>query len=500
MSYLLVIDDDRSIQRMVAHAFENSGTEVRAALTAEQGMEMIRASAPDAVLLDIQLPKTSGLEVFKEIRQIDRRLPVIFITSSDRSETAIEAMSLGAYDYVLKPLDLVKMVELVGKALETRRVMRVPVEMPGPDSAAGDADSMIGRSPAMQEIYKAIGRVAPQDVIVLVRGESGTGKELVARAIYHHSARASGPFLEINCAAIPDTLLESELFGHEKGAFTGADQRRVGKFERCSGGTIFLDEVGDMSPLIQSKVLRILQEQRFERVGGSTTLETDVRIIAATNRDLEKMVADGQFREDLYYRLNGFAINIPPLRERGDDLQLLIEHYLGRLSQRLGKDIHSVAPEAMAILMRYTWPGNIRELQGELNRAILKTVGPVILATSLSPTIRSQPSNGRAVTAEGDISGDLVPVVQSGLNGGSNDLYAETLEAMERYLLTQVLRKTGGNQSQAAATLGITRGCLRNKVRQLNISIGHTVSVRDTSTANNTEAASASEELPQRAS
>jgi len=455
------------------------GIHVRTAATAEDALNQIRAHLPDVILLDVQLPETSGLELFESIRRIDQRLPVIFITGTDDSSSAIEAMSKGAYEYVLKPLDLPALTELVEKAIETRRLMQVPVDMPGPDELAEEGDSLIGRSPAMQEVYKAIGRVAPQDVIVLVRGESGTGKELVARAIYHHSARSEGPFLEINCAAIPDTLLESELFGHEKGSFTGADQRRIGKFERCSGGTIFLDEVGDMSPLIQSKILRLLQEQRFERVGGSTTLTTDVRLIAATNRDLEKMVADGQFREDLYYRLNGFTISLPPLRERGDDLTLLVEYYLGRFSQKLGKNVQGIAEEALNLLRQYPWPGNVRELQGELNRAILKTVGPKITPGSLSQEIRHWSDPGTHAGADDEALGDLAAFVESRLDSGATSLYAETLDVMERCLLTHVLRHTDGNQSQAAAILGITRGCLRNKVRHLNISISRTVAVKE---------------------
>ncbi|MCE9554147.1 MAG: sigma-54 dependent transcriptional regulator [Planctomycetes bacterium] len=479
MPDLLVIDDDRAVPRLVTRAMEGSGIHVRWAASAEEALSQIRSHLPDVILLDVQMPETSGLEVFESIRRVDQRLPVIFITGSDNSATAIEAMSKGAYDYVLKPLDLPALLELVEKAVETRRLMQVPVDLPGPDSMAPDGDSLIGRSPAMQEVYKAIGRVAPQDVIVLVRGESGTGKELVARAIYHHSARSDGPFLEMNCAAIPDTLLESELFGHEKGAFTGAEQRRIGKFERCSGGTIFLDEVGDMTPLIQSKVLRILQEQRFERVGGSATLETDVRIIAATNRDLEKMVSDGLFREDLYYRLNGFTITLPPLRERAEDLTLLVDYYLSRLSQRLGKNIQGVTAEAMQLLQHYPWPGNVRELQGELNRAILKTVGPNIVPASLSTEVRHWSEAGHRAESEDGNLGELASFIESRLDAGSTSLYAETLDAMERCLLTHVLRQTEGNQSQAAAILGITRGCLRNKVRHLNISISRTVGVKE---------------------
>ncbi len=276
--------------------------------------DLQREAQPDAALLDILLPKTSGLELFEELRAADAKLPIVFITSLASSETAIKAMTLGAFDYLLKPLDVARIRDLVGQALEIRRLMSIPVELPGTDSQADDAtspvrgDTLVGSSPQMQEVYKAIGRVAPQDVTVLIRGESGTGKELVARAVYQHSPRHKSQFLAVNCAAIPDALLESELFGHEKGAFTGADQRRIGKFEQCSGGTLFLDEIGDMSPLVQSKVLRVLQSQQFERVGGNQTITTDVRVIAATNRLLEKMVEEGEFRSDLYYRLSGFTI------------------------------------------------------------------------------------------------------------------------------------------------------------------------------------------------
>ena len=237
----------------------------------------------------------------------------------------------------------------------------------------------------MQEVYKAIGRVAPQDVTVLILGESGTGKELVARAIYQHSRRAAGPFLAINCAAIPETLLESELFGHEKGAFTGADRRRIGKFEQCHGGTLFLDEIGDMTPLTQTKVLRVLQEQQFERVGGNETIQTDVRVIAATNRDLEQLIAAGQFRSDLYYRLNVFTIRLPPLRERDDDLPLLVMHFLRRFSRELGKDTYGIAPEALDVLRRHPWPGNVRELQSVLKQALLQATGPILAPESLAP-------------------------------------------------------------------------------------------------------------------
>ena len=275
----------------------------------------------------------------------------------------------------------------------------------------------------------------------------------------------------MNCAAIPESLLESELFGHERGSFTGADSRRIGKFEQCSGGTIFLDEVGDMSPLIQSKVLRVLQEQRFERVGGNTTLETDVRIIAATNCNLEQMAADGQFRGDLYYRLNGFTIQLPALRDRGDDLLLLLEHFLHRFRHELGKEVHSISPDALDLLMHYPWPGNVRELQSVLKQSLLQAAGPVIIPEFLPEVVHREPGLPRVFNGTDDLSSNLAPLVEGRLQAGSTNLYAEAVEMMERFLITQVLRSTGGNQSHAAIILGITRGCLRRKIRTLKIGI-----------------------------
>jgi two-component system nitrogen regulation response regulator GlnG len=338
----------------------------------------------------------------------------------------------------------------------------------------------VGRAPEMQAVYKAIGRVAPQDVTVLVRGESGTGKELVARAIYHHSHRVNKLFLAVNCAALTESLLESELFGHEKGAFTGATVQRIGKFEQCSGGTLFLDEVGDMSPLVQSKVLRVLQEQRFERVGGSETIQTNVRIIAATNRDLEELVAKGDFREDLFYRLNGFTIQLPPLRERKDDIPRLLEWFLSRLRGELNKEVQGIAPDALELLVKYSWPGNVRQLQNVLRQAIVQSTGPVLIAEFFPPEIMRRPgtkSEPRGEPSVGSASeSNLKGFVESRLRGGSKALHLETVEMVERYLLTVVLRHTEGNQSKAAEILGITRGSLRHKIRHLGISIERQIS------------------------
>src|SRR5437588_7790131 len=378
MSILLVIDDDPLIRHLFRKTFGEPEVNLLLASSAAEGLELVSRHRPHVVILDINLPDFSGLEAYRRLRQLDARIPVIFITADDTTDTAIEAMKLGAHDYLLKPLDVNRLRELVGRAFEISRLTHIPVVVPQAPPPQ-PADVLVGRCPAMQEVYKGIGRVAPQDVTVLILGESGTGKELVARAIYQHSRRAGKPFLAINCAAIPEALLESELFGHEKSAFTGADRKRIGKFEQCSGGTLFLDEVGDMTPLTQTKVLRLLQEQTYERARGDETVRTDVRLIAATNRDLKGLVAAGQFRGDLYYRLSVFTIPLPPLRERPEDLPLLVEHFLKRFGRDLGKAVDRASPETLELLRQYPWPGNLRELQSVLKEALLRASGPVLV-------------------------------------------------------------------------------------------------------------------------
>ena len=348
MGSILVIDDDRSVLVTCKSLLADIADDIRTANSGEDGMAQLRASVPDVVLLDIMLPNVSGLKLFKDIHAIDRRVPVIFMTAGAGSDTAIEAMQLGAYDYVAKPLGKVELQTLVQKALAYRKLMRDPVAVSADATSPADGELFIGRAEQMLSVFKSIGRVARQKVAVLIRGESGTGKELVARAVYHHSDRRDHPFMAVNCAALPETLLESELFGHERGSFTGADRRRIGKFEQCNGGTLFLDEVGDMTPLVQGKVLRILQEQRFERVGGNETIQADVRLIAATNQPLEKMVAEGQYRADLLYRLNGVTISLPPLRERVKDIQPLLEYFLSRACRDFEKtDLEGLSPETL---------------------------------------------------------------------------------------------------------------------------------------------------------
>jgi two-component system nitrogen regulation response regulator GlnG len=480
MPTLLVIDDEPAILHFFRRAFHEPEVTVLTAGSASEGLDKVAQHRPDVVILDIQLPDQSGLETFEHIRQLDPKIPVIFITGHGTTATAIEAMRLGAYEYLLKPLELDQLCGLVARAFEISRLMRVPAVVPEaepqPEVAA---DVLVGRSPPMQAVYKAIGRVAPQDVTVLILGESGTGKELVARAIYHYSRRATRPFLAVNCAAIPEPLLESELFGHEKGAFTGAERKRIGKFEQCHGGTLFLDEIGDMTPLTQSKILRVLQDQQFERVGGNEPIKTDVRLIAATNRDLERLMAAGQFRSDLYYRLNVYCINVPPLRERAGDLPLLIEHFLNRFRRELSKEVHHLAPEAMDLLQRYSWPGNVRELQSVLKQALLQATGPVLVPEFLSASILGE---GKALATSPPTTAtvaDLEQFIQERLRAGSQDLYAEWQALTDRHLLTHVLRHTGNNLSQAARILGINRATLRTKLSALGISGESPVSAQD---------------------
>ena len=358
---------------------------------------------------------------------------------------------------------------MISEALKVARLMREPAvvaETPPDEELPGEA--IIGSCPGMQEAYKAIGRVADQTFPVLITGESGTGKELVARAIYQHGPRAKAPFLALNCAAIPENLLESELFGHEKGAFTGADRRRIGKFEQCSGGTLFLDEIGDMPPATQAKMLRVLQEQTFERVGGNETIRTDVRLIAATHRDLKAWSEEGKFRPDLYYRLGVFTIHLPPLRERGDDLPLLIRHFLRRFGRELGRDMREAAPEALARLRAYPWPGNIRELQSVLKQALLRASGNVLLPAFL-PESLGGPAPSAAAPSDKE-PGVEEFLVRLRLGPDARDLYAEAHRHLDRLLLPRVLEHTGGSQHQAALRLGIARQTLRLKLRDLGLS------------------------------
>jgi two-component system nitrogen regulation response regulator GlnG len=465
MNRLLVIDDEVSILRAFERAFADEHTVVTTAKSGSEGEELFLTSKPDVVVLDLSLPDVSGIECFKRLRAIDARIPVIFITGHGTVETAIEATKLGAYDYLFKPLELDEIRELLSKAFNLSRMVRVQPVL-SEEANNIDADAIVGRCKAIKEVYKSIGLVASQNIAVLLQGESGTGKEVVAQAIYHHSDRANGPFQAINCAAIPDALLESEIFGHEKGAFTDAQRQRIGKLEQAHHGTLFLDEVGDMSPLTQAKLLRVLQDQTFERVGSNTPITVDTRIIAATNHDLKKLVSEGLFRLDLFFRLSVFSILLPPLRDRGDDLGILADYFVRKYSKAFGKELRSVAPDTLKKLQEYHWPGNVRELESVIKQSLLKARGSVLLPEFLPSLAVNDNVHSTFVRGDSGLSPDFVAAL---LKNGSNNLYAEVINNTERQLLTQVLDFTSGNQLKASNILGISRVTLRSKLKILGI-------------------------------
>ncbi len=503
MQRLLVVDDELNLLYALKKYLSTPTLEVLSAATAQDGLALVEKMQPDAMILDVRLPDMSGLDAYDRVRQIDPLLPVIVITAFAGSETAIEAMRRGAFDYLIKPVDYHQLQAAVNKALAVRRLsgLRSIAALDDPQlDEEDDAHRIVGHSAAMQELYKAIGRAAPQDITVLVQGESGTGKELVARAIYQYSRRSDGPFLAINCAALPEALLESELFGHERGAFTGADQRRVGKFEQVSGGTIFLDEIGDMTMATQAKILRLLQEQSFERVGANDTIRTDVRIIAATNKDLAKLVEEGTFRQDLFYRLNGFTLQLPPLRQRRDDIPLLTKHFIRHFNRELGKNVRAVTPAAEAALQSHDWPGNVREFQSALKYAMLHVTGDTITADNLPDTCRPMAAGDVRGSAEtvaprgfasavsyppiaGQSPAGAAPATSTGqfphlsefvrrlLENAPGDLYSQVCDAVDRTVLDIVLQHVKGNQLQAAELLGISRTTLRTKLRSLGMTV-----------------------------
>ncbi|SFH73551.1 sigma-54-dependent transcriptional regulator [Planctomicrobium piriforme] len=474
MPRLLLIDDDKAIiPQQVRLAFAATEYEIKVAPTAAEGLSLFQSWAPDVVILDLRLPDSTGLELFRKLREIDRRTPVVFATMTKGADEAIEAMKLGAFDYLFKPLDLKELQKIVGEALLVSKRMREPAVVAADVEDSPADGAIIGSCPQMREVYKAIGRVSAQDVPVLITGESGTGKELVARAIYQHSARSQGPFLVLNCAAIPEQLLESELFGHEKGAFTGADRRRIGKFEQVNGGTLFLDEIGDMPAGLQAKMLRVLQEQQFERVGGNETIQTNVRVIAATHRDLRAWSQAGKYRPDLYYRLSVFTIHLPALRERGNDLEALVRYYVRRLSAGFNREIHDVSAETLARLQSYNWPGNIRELQSVLKQALLHASGDVLLPSFLPQLGEAGAAPAPAMSDAQQF--DLTGFISEHLTADATELHDTVHRQVDRILLTKVLEFTGGNQYQAARVLGLSRQTLRTRLREMKIQVTQTI-------------------------
>ena len=469
MSTILIIDDDDQLRLSFERLLKEEGYAVHTAASGEAGLCMVSETTPDLVVLDVRLPGMNGLEAFKQIHRIEQKLPVIIMTAFGTTETAIEATKMGAFDYIIKPFDIPQMLSTIRQALEAGRFMRSPVDMDAsPDNTQGEA--IIGKSPAMQEVYKAIGRVSATDATVLIRGESGSGKELVARALYQHSIRSEKPFLVINCVAIPDTLLESELFGYEKGAFTGAAHRRVGKIEQASGGTVFLDEIGDMPFNLQAKMLRLLQEKSVERLGGRDTIPVDVRIIAATNRDLEHLITKGQFREDLYYRLKVITIWLPPLRERTGDIPLLTDYFLTRYATELGIENPGITREALSMLVSSPWPGNIRELSNTLQKALIFNRGAPLSLTDITQATGADAKDRHP--SENACDDNIRTWIRNLLSQGSREnLFENCMDHFGSVLVGEALNLTSGNRSQAAKLLGMSRPTLHAKIDKYNLKI-----------------------------
>jgi nitrogen regulation protein NR(I) len=467
MDKLLLIDDEADVRYSFERIFgQQDGLELHTAGSGEEALELIPQLHPDLVIMDVRMGGINGIETLQRLREFDSKTPVILMTAFGTTQTAIQAMKHGAYDYVLKPFDVPQLQELVDNALKAARAMKQVVSYE-PLLEKEDYDlGIIGQSPAMQEVFKTIGQLAASEATVLITGESGTGKELVARAIYNHSGRGDQSFLAINCAAIPENLLESELFGHEKGAFTGASTQRIGKFEQCDGGTIFLDEIGDMTLQTQTKILRVLQDGTFERVGGNSPVNADVRVIAATNKPIEEAVAAKDFRGDLFYRLNVVRIELPPLRDRAEDIPQLVNYFLAKNSPN-PKQPKALQPDALVRLEAHDWPGNVRELENALNHAFVMAKGDAILLEDLPPDI-TQTSTATASTPDAD-GDDLAGLSAKLFQWARGNAGLKIIPAVERELIINALKETRGNQVQAAKLLGITRATLRKRIEKFAI-------------------------------
>jgi two-component system, NtrC family, nitrogen regulation response regulator GlnG len=471
---ILVVDDEESIRWALRKALEREGHRVVLAADGVEGLTRAVDPGIDLVLMDIKMPGAEGLETLTRIKEARPELPVIIMTAFGTLQAAVQAMKRGAYDYITKPFDFGELVIAVQRVFEIRELTERVAQMEALGGRPFDFGGVVGLCPAMQQIFKLVGKMAASDLTVLVRGESGTGKELLAKAIHYNSRRSARPFVAVNCAAIPRELLESELFGHERGAFTGASALRRGKFELAEGGTIFLDEIGDMDIGLQAKILRVLQERQFERVGGERSLSADVRVIAATNQHLEAAVAQKGFREDLYYRLNVVAINLPPLRERVEDIPLLVNHFLHQFAEEQKQEPKTLPPETLELMLAYRWPGNIRELENAVKRACVLAPTSLILPEHLPVALLHAEDIGapggrssfERLLSQG-ITGELSRLKQE----RDGQLYTYFLAALERPLLLRVLERTGGNQLRAAELLGINRNTLRKKLRELGIAL-----------------------------
>jgi len=461
---VLVVDDDNNLRFSFRRLLGTRKYEIIEAATGEEALEILGRTPPDLIFLDLKMPGMGGLETLAEIQKITRKIPVIIMTAYGTTDTAINAVKQGAFDFILKPFEVGRVKDLTENALAAHRLMSEPVGWQPEEKDKWEGQMLIGQSKPMQEVYKQIGRVATSDVAVLIEGGSGTGKELVARAIYHHSRRAERPFMAINCAAIPDNLLESELFGFERGAFTSADHRKIGKFEQADSGTLLLDEIGDMSLMTQAKILRILQDGTFERVGGTQTLTADVRIIAATNRSLVDLIKRGAFREDLFFRLSVFNIRLAPLRDRREDIRPLTEYFISRFNRELSRSITTVPDKVFEKLYRYDWPGNVRELENVVKRAVVVTTGNIILPESISFGPTGEPEDQLAERANLE---QLIEPIFSRLTADhQSDESVQLIPTLERILVTKALEYCRGNQVRAAKLLGMSRQTLRNRIAE----------------------------------
>ncbi|MBU0713107.1 sigma-54 dependent transcriptional regulator [bacterium] len=464
---ILIVDDEESVRYSFKRFLSDQPYHISTAATGVEALQKFQADRYDLVILDLRLPDMSGLEVFQQLKIIDPRVIALIITAHGTTETAIEATKMGAYDYILKPFDIPVMKALIDESINCSRLMHTQVMLETATEKEPTGDRMIGSNPLMQDLYKMIGRVTGSDVNILLRGESGTGKELVARAIYQYGSRASRSFIAVNCAAIPESLLESELFGYEKGAFTGANRRKIGKFEQANGGTIFLDEIGDMTLSTQSKVLRVLQEGRFEHLGGEEHIQVDVRIITATNRNLEKAIEEGRFREDLYYRIKVVTMTLPPLRLRLNDIPDLANYFVNKNKTVMGKPQITLSSDALTAMNNYHWPGNVRELENIVKRAIVLSKSNVISAELITEEFQKNEKSTRKF--------DILEPCESGLREKmerfNGSLYKEIISETEKTLITHVLKQTHGNRVQAARILGISRVMLHKRIQDLNIEI-----------------------------
>ncbi|PYV16091.1 MAG: two-component system response regulator [Acidobacteria bacterium] len=451
MATILVIEDEAKMARLLELNLAEAGYATRSAADAESGLKILRQEKIDLVLTDLKLPGMTGLEFLQAAKRADTHLPVILMTAYGSVETAVEAMKAGASDYVLKPFSMEEIKLIVSKELESRRLREENRSLRDALGQRYEFKNIVGRSPAMQEVLATVERVAPSNATVLLGGESGVGKDMIARAIHEHSRRAAGPFVKINCTAIPENLLESELFGYEKGAFTGAVASKPGKFELAHEGTIFLDEIGDVPGTTQVKLLRVLQEREFERLGGTKTHKVDVRVIAATNRNLRDALEEGTFREDLYYRLNVVPISIPPLREHKEDIPYLADLFITRFAKDSGKAITGITPAAQRLLSDFHWPGNVRELENIIERAVVMAAGPKLDVADIHLDVR------RAGASPGPTTGAAFPPPGT------------TLEQFEDEIIKEALRRGGGNKSQAARLLGLSRNALRYRLSKIGV-------------------------------